>query len=178
MNIFKILLFTLLITPIHATGAVDDIKLDLSLFAANEDRFHGVAIALSGGSKILYKGDIIISPNLGGIGIAIGYKFNNFKTYIGYEDVIRMDKISGLVPIHGVDVLDPEGDGKGSAFFVEVRYKRLFLRHNWYDVDYNHHADLTIVNPNPPPKHINASSSIKTSVEDSVTWAGFIIPFN
>lgn len=132
--LFIILLFTS--TPILAKGS-----LAISPFISSMDQSSGLIIGITGyKDRLLYKGELNLASNIGGPSLSVGYSFGQIKLYAGYVDVIRMKKIRGLVDVHGVGVIDQEGDGKGSAPFVELIYKNTFIRYTEYTADFYHRA--------------------------------------
>lgn len=165
----------ILIILLALSGVVHaETVMDLSVYIADEDDSSGAVIGVSGGDKILWKVDINIASNFAGPSLALGLPLGDFKVYLGYQDIIRMDKQDGFVDVAGVPVFDPDSDAKGDGVYLEARYKRFFVRYTEYDIDYTLRGTrIEIINGVP----VGFSGSEVKNLSGSVVWAGFIFPF-
>lgn len=167
MNIFKFLLIGLLFC---STGqAATDAELTLDIYASDEPDSAGAKIVISGGPDWRWRSEIVVSNNLAGVGVALGYKWQNeFQFYLGLNKVHKYDPVDapnvGTPPIHQVYV----SEGKGHSWSAELDYKWIFVRYNRYYLEH----DFSILSGTLPAR--TDSGTIDNN--GSVYWLGVRIP--
>lgn len=162
--------YLLLILALLSPPVLAETKMNLGLFLSDLDSSHGAIIGIEGGESLLYRVEVNIAANLGGPSAAVGYKFGPINVYLGYLSIVRMDKIGAFVDVGGVPVYDDQGDGTGDGVFLDLRYKKLFIRYTEYDVDFYHRA-VRIENG------IQIEGRQNTNVSDSALWVGLLFQF-
>lgn len=157
---------------LFGVSVVQAAQLDFSLYLSDYPKSSGVRGLVTGGEVTLLRGGVNLSPNLGGPDLAIGRQFKDFKVFLGVSAIVIHESQSVTVPVQGVPITTETRGGNGETFYIEVEYKRVFLRYARYNIESDFIAVLY------DPSNVFIDSVQGTVVEeDNVLWLGYVFPW-
>jgi len=147
----------------------------LKLFAADDGGVAGISIdaRLSHG-LFISKADLSFVNDLGGVGLSLGVKAGDFNIFLG-RSKIDGETQHAVIDIDGKNATGG-GEGNGYSDFLEIEYKRVFIRYHIYNLNYVYKASR-IVGTDQSGNSIIANGYANGSRAGKTLWIGAKFPF-